>query len=87
MPRKASPKKEATKLTSTVGYEVCVLCKNQFSHKEFDSLESAERYAKKTSKEFSSSSVHKCEYRIEGNRKLETSSELVSMYIEGKKCE
>lgn len=72
---------------STIGYSVCIFLKDHFDHKEFDSLESAERFAKKTSKQLCSVSVHKCTYETIGNRRREVNSELISMFMEGEKCD
>lgn len=72
---------------STIGYSVCIFLKDHFDHKEFDSLESAERFAKKTSKQLCSVSVHECTYEIIGNRRREVNSELISMFMEGEKCD
>lgn len=68
-------------------YDVCVLMKDHFEHREFESLELAEKCAIKMSKVPWSVSVHKCEFEAKNGRRKEIRSELISMYIFGEKCE
>lgn len=70
-----------------IHYDVCVLMKDHFEHREFESLELAEKCAIKMSKVPWSVSVHKCEFEANNGRRKEIKSELISMYIFGEKCE
>lgn len=68
-------------------YDVCVLMKDHFEHREFESLELAEKCAIKMSKVPWSVSVHRCEFEANNGHRKEIKSELISMYIFGEKCE
>jgi hypothetical protein len=70
-----------------VHYDVCVLMKDHFEHKEFESLELAEKYAIKMSKALWSVSLHKCEFEAKNCSRKEIKSELMCMYFSGEKCE
>lgn len=68
-----------------IHYDVCVLMKDHFEHKEFESKSLAEKCAVKISETPWSVSIHECTFESKDGHRKEIKSELIAMYSSGEK--
>lgn len=68
-----------------IHYDVCVLMKDHFEHKEFESKSLAEKCAIKISETPWSVSIHECTFESKNGHRKEIKSELIAMYSSGEK--